>query len=283
MFRFWGKRDAFYETNVQGTANVIAAVLREGVQRYVHISTLAVVGAPKSEQILDEQVECRPRDDYQRSKLQAEQQVLAAHQARDLPAIVLRPGALYGPWGRYAFNRLFFEDPLIGLPVGVHRGKRITFPVYVADVAQAILAALGRGREGEIYNVVGDCLSHAEVHATVSRLAGIRSMRVNPPAFTLIALAKVWSLVARYTKREPYYSINMVPYVFRDWNCSNAKARRDLGFVPTPFEDGARHTLAWYRRQGLGPSNWLGRAVVKAWQRAPGTYSEQPSIDQEVS
>jgi dihydroflavonol-4-reductase len=283
LFRFWGPREAFFETNVHGTDNVIEAALQVGVQRYVHISTLAVVGAPTTGQVLDEQIQCQPQDDYQRSKLQAEQRVLAAHRESGLPAIVLRPGAFYGPWGRYAFNRLFFEDPLKGLPVGVHWGRRITFPAYVPDVARAIVAALGRGRVGEIYNVVGECLPHSEVHGTVSRLAGIRPWRVNPPVFTLILLAKAWSVVARYTGREPYYSINMVPYVFCDWDCSHSKARRELGFEPTPFEDGARHTLAWYRQQGLGPGNWLGRAVASAWQLPRGASLAQSNVDQEVN
>ena len=271
MFRFWGRRDDFFETNVQGTANVLDAALREGVQRFVHISTLAVVGAPRGDQILDEQVRCQPQDDYQRSKLQAEQLVLASHRESRFPGIVLRPGAFYGPWGRYAFNRLFFEDPLKGLPVGVHRGKRITFPAFVPDVVRAIVAALGRGRVGEIYNVVGECLPHSEVHDTISRLAGIRSWRVNPPAFSLIVLARAWSLLARYTGQEPYYSINMVPYVFCDWNCTNSKAARELGFEPTPFEDGTRLTVAWYRQQAIGPKNWLSRAIVRAWRLPSGT------------
>jgi nucleoside-diphosphate-sugar epimerase len=215
---------------------------------------------------LDEQVLCEPRDDYQRSKLRAEKLVLAAHRKEGLSTIVLRPGAFYGPWGRYAFNRMFFEDPLKGLPLGVHFGKRITFPAFVPDVSRVIWAALTRGRPGEVYNVVGSSLTHAYVHKTVSRLTGIRSWRINPPGVSLIFLARVWSLLSRFTGREPYYSIGMVPYVFCDWNATSDKARRELGFVPTCFEEGARQTVAWYRQQGVGPSNWLARQVVRLWQ-----------------
>jgi dTDP-D-glucose 4,6-dehydratase len=57
----------------------------------------------------------------------------------------------------------------------------------------------------------------------------------------------------------------MVPYVFCDWNTSSDKARRELGFVPTPFEEGARQTLEWYRQQGIGPTHWLGRLVLRLW------------------
>lgn len=269
-FRFWGRSEDFFAINVRGTANVLEAAVEAGVERLVYISTIAVIGAPRRGQLLDERTPCAPRDDYQRSKLEAEGLVLSAHRERGLPTIVLRPGAFYGPWGCYAFNRMFFEDPLKGLPVGIHYGKRITFPTFVPDLGRVIEAALTRGQPGGIYNVSGPSLTHAEVHATIGRLAGIRSWRINPPGFTLIWLARLWTLLARYTRREPYYSIGMVPYVFCDWNITSEKARRDLGFVPAPFEEGARQTVAWYRQQGIGPSNWLGRLIVRLW-RVPGS------------
>lgn len=264
-FRFWGRREDFWHINVQGTAHVLDAAVEAGVERLVYISTIAVVGAPRSDQLLDEQVHCEPRDDYQRSKLQAEQLILAAHREKGLPVIILRPGAYYGPWGRYAFNRMFFEDPLKGLPVGVHRGRHVTFPIFVPDLVPVIEAALTRGQAGEIYNVAGPSLTHDEVHTTISRLARIRPWRLNPPAFAIIGLARVWTWLSRWTDHEPYYSINMVPYVFCDWNTSSDKARRELGFVPTPFEEGARQTLEWYRQQGIGPTHWLGRLVLRLW------------------
>jgi dihydroflavonol-4-reductase len=265
-FRFWGRREEFLAVNVEGTANTLEAAVRAGVERFVHISTIVVVGAPRSDQLLDERVPCKPRDDYQRTKLTAEGQVLSTQREKGLPVIILRPGAFYGPWGRYAFNRMFFEDPLKGLPVGIHFGKRITFPIFVPDVARVVEAAFTRGQPGEIFNVVGQSLAHAEVHETISRLAGIRSWRINPPGLALILLARVWTLWAGYTGREPYYAINMVPYVFCDWNVTSEKAQGELGFVPTPFEEGARQTLAWYRQQDIGPDNWLGRLVVRLWK-----------------
>lgn len=272
-FRFWGDYDEFFAINVQGTANVLEAAKLAGVERLIYISTIAVVGAPRSNQVLDEKIRCQPRDEYQNTKLDAEELTLLYHKREGLDTVVLRPGAFYGPWGRYAFNRMFFEDPLKGLPVGIHYGKRVTFPVFVLDLVRCIEAALSLGRPGEVYNVSAPSMTHAQVHETVSRLAGIRSWRINPPGWALIILAHLWTILSRYTKREPYYSINMTPYVFCDWNTTSFKAQRDLSFTPTPFEEGARQTVAWYRQQGIGPSNWIGRLVVRLW-RLPGDRSD---------
>jgi nucleoside-diphosphate-sugar epimerase len=266
-FRFWGRYRDFFATNVQGTANILAAAARFQVERLIYVSTIAVVGAPRADQVLDESVRCTPQDEYQQTKLEAEALVLSYHRERRLPVIVLRPGAYYGPWGRYAFNRMFFEDPLKGLPMGVHHGKRITFPIFVPDLVRVIEAGLTQGQEGQIYNVSGPSMTHAQVHETVSCLAGLRTWRVNPPGFALVWLARLWTFVSRFTKREPYYSVNMVPYVFCDWDTNSDKARQELGFIPTSFKEGARQTLAWYRQQGIGPTNWLGRLVVRLWQK----------------
>jgi len=266
-FRFWGRRDDFFAVNLEGTRNALEAARRAGVERFVYISTIAVAGAPRTGAVIDEKYLPAPRDDYQRSKLEAERLTLRYHRECGLPTLVLRPGAIYGPGGRYAFNRLFFEDPLKGLPVQVHGGRRFTFPAYVRDVAQGVDLALKRGQPGEVYNVSGLSLSHREINDVVDRLLGYHIRRFYVPAWAMIALARVWTYLSRCTGREPYYPINLAPYVFCDWEVSSDKARRELGFVPTPFEEGARATLAWYRQLGLGPTNWLTRLIVHLTRR----------------
>jgi dihydroflavonol-4-reductase len=249
-WRFWGRREDFYSTNVDGTHCVLEAARHAGIERFIQISTVVVAGYPRAGAVIDENYPCRPCDDYMRSKLEGERLVLKCHRDYGLPAIVLRPGAFYGPWGRYAFNRLFFEDPF-RLPIQVHGGRHITFPIYVPDLAQVILNALSRGRPGEIYAVSGQSLTHREVHSIVSRILGKSPHWINVPAPAIVFLARVWTALAQLTRREPYYPINMVPYVFGDWVVDSSKASRELGFVPTPFEAGARATLEWYRDIGV--------------------------------
>jgi len=266
-FRFWGRREDFFAVNLDGTQNVLEAARQVGVERFVFISTVAVIGAPRANVVIDETYPPTPWDDYQRSKLKAERLALHYYQEYGLPIVVLRPGAFYGPGGRYAFNRLFFEDLLKGLPVQIHNGLRVTFPAYIRDVAQGVDLALKRGRTGEIYNICGPSLSHREINDTVDRLLGYRTWRLNAPSWVMLTLARAWTWLSRYTGREPYYPLNLALYVFYDWQVSSDKARRELGFVPTPFGEGARATLAWYRELGVGPSNLLARLVARAARR----------------
>ncbi|NKQ35326.1 MAG: NAD-dependent epimerase/dehydratase family protein [Chloroflexi bacterium] len=250
LFRFWGEPDEFWQTNVEGTTAVLNTALAHNVKRFIYISTIAVVGTTPAQEVIDENTVCRPQEPYQLSKLEAETRVLAYGQ-EGLPVIVLRPGAFYGPWGRYAFNRLFFEEPLHGWRIRVDGGKHITFPVFVPDVAQGIMLALDKGKLGEIYNISGRSMTHNEVNNIVSDLTGIGHWRMNIPSSMVVALARAWTALSHFTHKEPFYPINMAPYVFQDWHISTAKAEKELGFAPTPFEKGACQTLKWYKEQRI--------------------------------
>lgn len=250
LFRFWGDAHLFWQTNVGGTTAVLNAALSEKIEKFIYISSIAVVGRTPSQTRIDEKTICRPQEPYQLSKLEAETRVLAYHN-EGLPTIVLRPGAFYGPWGRYAFNRLFFEEPLKGWRIKVDHGRNITFPVFVPDVAQGIMLALQKGRAGEIYNICGRSLTHNETNAIVSDLAGIHRWRINMPTWVVLALARNWTRLSQVTRREPFYPINMAPYVFQNWHVCIEKAEQELGFIPTPFAEGARQTLKWYKEHGI--------------------------------
>jgi dihydroflavonol-4-reductase len=246
MFRFWGDPARFEETNVGGTDIMLKAAREAGVERLIHISTIALIGSPDPDRIVDENHPTRPADAYQKSKLLAEQRVTAAVEA-GLPAIILRPGAYYGPLGHYAFNRLFFRDPMRGIIMQVNGGRYITFPVYIEDVVQGVLKAFECGRVGEIYNICGDSLTHKEAFDIICEEARLWFPRLTIPGWVGVATARVLTAIGSLLGQEPFWPITLRSYVYNYWRVSSEKARRELGFVPTDFRTGARRTIAWYR------------------------------------
>jgi len=250
FFRFWGDENYFEQVNVQGTVNVLEAAARNQVERFIHISSVAVIGLPQGN-VIDEAHPCNPLDPYQKSKLYAEKMVKMYHEGSMLPTIILRPGAFYGPWSHYAWNRLFFEDPMRGLLIKINGGKHLTFPVYVPDVARSILLALLHGTSGETYNISGDPITHNEANRIISDLAGLPSFRLNLPSQVMLMFAHYQTRRANQLGKEPYYPTNLAKYVFYDWNVSSQKAHEQLNFTPTLFEDGARETVKWYRGIGM--------------------------------
>lgn len=250
-FRLWGPPEPFKQTNVEGTRNVLQAALAAGVKKFAHISTIIVVGPQPPGVVITEATPYNPypSDNYAKTKAQGER--LARDFAKQgLPTVILRLGALYGPHGHYAFNRLFFEEFLHNWRVEVHRGRHIIFPCFVGDAAAAIELALNRGKSGEIYNISNQSLSHHSANQIISRLAGRSSWRINMPGWLMIQVSNLMELAAVVTKREPFYPKNLVPYVFCDWIVDSSKAKRELSFKPSTFVEGANHTLNWYRSIG---------------------------------
>jgi predicted dehydrogenase/nucleoside-diphosphate-sugar epimerase len=89
---------------VTGTQHVVDSVLRYGVGRMVHVSSLSVLDwNALDDALVTEEAPLEPRPDargsYTHAKLLAEQQVLAAVRDLGLPAVIVRPGVLVGPDG----------------------------------------------------------------------------------------------------------------------------------------------------------------------------------------
>ena len=250
-FRLWGPPEPFVRTNVEGTRNVLQAALAANIRKFIHISTIIVVGPQKPGVVITEEIPCSPYpgDNYAQTKCCGEGLALN-HFEKGLPVVILRLGALYGPYGHYAFNRLFFEEFLHNWRVQVHRGRHIIFPCYVGDAARAIELALERGRVGEIYNISNKSITHREANEIVSYLSNRSSWRINFPGWMMIEFARILEFIARFTQREPFYPLNLVPYVFDDWLVDSSKAERELGIKSSSFEDGAERTLDWYRSIG---------------------------------
>jgi nucleoside-diphosphate-sugar epimerase len=247
LFRFCGERDVFERMNVSGTQNILRAAVQTPIKKLIYVSTAAVIGTPDPQRTVDENHPVNPADNYQWSKYHAEQAVLRAFTEDAVPAVILRPGAFYGPLGTYAFNRLFFRDPLRGILMQVNGGRYITFPAYIGDVANMILSAFECGRAGEIYNVSGESLTHKQAFDIICEEGDIRFPRITIPGWMGIAFSQLLTTFSRITGREAFYPITLRSYVYNYWNVSSEKARRELGFTPIDFREGARRTLAWYR------------------------------------
>ncbi|MCZ7667189.1 MAG: NAD-dependent epimerase/dehydratase family protein [Chloroflexi bacterium] len=82
QFRFLGMRSLFWQTNVAGTHAMLAAATAVSVQRFIHISTVVVIGGTPAASLIDETAVCHPLEPYQRTKYEAEQLALAYHRAQ---------------------------------------------------------------------------------------------------------------------------------------------------------------------------------------------------------
>lgn len=218
----------FQGFHVDGARNVAAAATTSGIRALVHISAIGADPQSKSA--------------YGQSKSEGEEAVRAAFPA----ATILRPSIVFGREDQFV-NR--FADLIRLLPVvPVVRGSVKFQPIYVGDVAKAVVAALNRPAEfaGQTFDLGGpETLSMSELNRWIANAIGRKASFVELPdaVSSLMVRASGWLPGAPMTKDQwlMLQSDNVV---------TGKNGLQAMGIAPTPLEAVADGWLVQYRRTG---------------------------------
>ena len=214
----------FVTTNVLGTQVLLAAAVRHGVTRFVHVSTDEVYGSIEQGS-WDEHSTLAPNSPYSAAKAGSDLLALAYHRTHGLPVMVTRCSNNYGP---YQFPEkvvpLFVTNLLDGLSVPLYGdGENVRDWLHVDDHCRGIALVLAGGRAGETYNIGGGTeLTNREL---TGRL--------------LTACGAEWDRVERVADRKGHD---------RRYSVDHSKISDELGYQPlTGLDDGLAATVEWYR------------------------------------
>ena len=234
--------DEFERVNARGTENLVRAAREAGVRRVIHTSTIDVFHAEQGARFDESTLADYPKGTaYERSKQRAEELARAA--AGDMELVFVNPAAVYGPGppGSASLERQLFEPLVRGrLPALVPGGFGVS---YSDGVGAGQLLAAERGRPGEHYILCDEHLTLRQLAETVVRVAGRGRVPPTLPLPVARVLAGLGETVARVIRRPPLIARGEL--VFLQWNAApdSSKAQRELGWQPTPFEEGLRRTL----------------------------------------
>lgn len=246
-----------YAVNVAGTENVCRAALAAGVRRLVYSSTSAIynmnVGRPVTE---DDPIE--PLDDpYCLTKAQGDELVQRMIRDEQLPAVIIRLGALLGPGDSLNFGRLV-DRVRAGKGIIVGSGNNAVPYVYITDVVQALLLALDSERAvGQVYNISNDQIITQEQYlSAIAQEVGALPPRTHVPYYPMYAAAYVAERISTLSgyRIPPVATRHGIKILGEDGRLSIDKARRELGYVPqVPIREGVRLTATWYQQQESSP------------------------------
>ena len=150
--------DAYFDTNVTGTFNVLQAARAAGAGRFVYAASSSCYGVPEVYPT-PETAPIQPRYPYALTKHLGEQTVLHWAEVYGLPAVSLRFFNVYGPRSRTsgaygAVFGVFLAQLLAGKPLTVvGDGEQTRDFTFVADVADAVAVAGASEAAGEVFNV----------------------------------------------------------------------------------------------------------------------------------
>ncbi len=220
---------AFVRTNVLGTQNVIECVRHFGLGKMVHVSTDEVYGALADVSALPftEDSPLAPRNPYSASKAGADHLAMAAFVSLGTPVVITRSGNNYGP---YQFPEklipLFVTNLIEGKKVPLYGdGQNVRDWIFVDDHCRALIAALEKGRPGEVYNIgpgEGEPVTNLRITAAILELMGMGE-----------------EMIER-VKDRPGHD-------FR-YALDTSKIERELRFKPSvSLEEGLAATVEWYK------------------------------------
>ena len=253
--------DPFIETNIRGTATLLDAARRARTGRFVLVSTDEVYGDIEPPLEADETFPLKPSSPYAASKAAADLLALSYVRTFRLPVLITRASNNYGP---YQFPEklipLMISNAIEGATLPVYGdGRQIRDWLYVDDHCRGIHAVLRHGREGEVYNIGGNCaLENRDVVARVLRIVG--------------ASETLMQTVSDRPGHDRRYAL------------ASGKLARETGFVPqTSFDRGLAATVQWYRDN----SAWIERVRSGeyrefyrsnyGWRHASDTPATSPS------
>lgn len=268
------------EVNVGGTENVMWAAARVGA-RVVHTSSVAAIGVPDDGVVADETFtyngDCF-RNAYMTTKRQGED-VVRRYVAGGLDAVVLNPGAVMAPGG----------NPRYGWPNFVQRVAAGKFPRYPsggvamvtrADLVDACLKALDRGRSGERYIITTTNLTYRALIGMVAEEVGAAPPRGGLPDPVVKVLARVNAPLARLIRdplRRPLLVPENIPLLTRKLYFSGEKSRRELGVSLTSLPEAVAEVAQWCReRRLLAPTRESGSGQRPSRPSFNPTVTEEP-------
>lgn len=251
--------NAFIQTNVMGTANLLNAALAawkgnfEG-KRFYHVSTDEVYGSLGETGFFLETTPYDPQSPYSASKAASDHLVRAYGNTYHFPFVLTNCSNNYGP------NH--FPEKLIPLFINNIRNKK-PLPVYgdgkytrdwlyVIDHARAIELVFEKGRDGETYNIGGfNEWQNIELVKLLCREMDEKLGREKGESEQLIT----------YIKDRPGHD--------RRYAIDASKLNKELGWYPSvTFEEGLSKTIDWY----LENEEWLNNVTSGDYQKY---YSKQ--------
>ena len=233
----------FLETNIMGTATLMDACRKYGIERYHQVSTDEVYGdlpLDRPDLFFTEETPIHTSSPYSSSKASADLLVQAYNRTYGLPVTISRCSNNYGP---YHFPEklipLMIANALEDKPLPVYgEGLNVRDWLYVEDHCKAIDLIIHKGRVGEVYNIGG--------HNEKTNIYIVKKI--------LELLGKPESLITYVADRKGHdlrYAIDPT------------KIHTELGWLPeTKFDDGIVKTVNWY----LENQEWWKNTISGEYQ-----------------
>ncbi len=249
------REQEYFEVNTSYTRHLVEAMdaADHKSAKFVFISSLAAYGpADQTEaDCISAHSTPRPLTAYGRSKLAAEQYIQSQP---ELPYIILRPTAVYGPREGDIFQ--FFKLLNKGIEPYIGRKRQQLSFIFVKDLAGVVGDLIDSVHSRKAYFVTDGQSYAADELGSYAKdcLQRRHSLKFKVPLALVKGAAFVSQNLAALRGRQPIFNVEKVKELGSlNWKCDIRPLQNDIGFEPQYLlPDGIKETIDWYLK-----NKWL--------------------------
>lgn len=247
-----GNDENVFNTNINGTKNLLEAARNAGVKRFVHLSSVTAFNQKPFDETMDETRELTKTilKNYDLSK-RISQEIALKYSDKIFEVIVLAPTAIFGPYD--------YKPSLIGNTIINFYNKKIPAIfnggvdfVDIRDLANAIINTLTKGVAGKVYLISGEWISLKQLAAEIGQIKGKNiSLPVLPVPLIFLSLPfiKIWTALTGkldYFTKQAIYNL-----IFSNKKISCAAAEKELNYHKRPFKESLYDTIVWFKKNNF--------------------------------
>lgn len=237
-----------WEVNVEGTKKVVAACKKMGVRTLIYVSSVDAIPLGHGNELITEPSSFDPdavEGAYSKSKATASQYVLDSAD-ENLKVCVVHPSSCIGPYDNNGTSSMgtvirFFAKGLFPITFGFGTSNFVD----VRDVAKGMVGAAEKGRSGECYFLCSKVCSLDHFISVLAQASGRKHPKIvisEKTVFKIIPLCEKFFALAKIPPMINEYSIRKV---LENFNFSNEKAVKELGFTTRPLLETLRDNIEW--------------------------------------
>ena len=239
------------KVNIDGTRNAIQAAIGSSIRKMIYVGTANSFGFGSKKEPGTERnsyTAGKYHLDYTDSKYEAHQLVLEAVHKHNLPAVIVNPTFMFGPYDSKPGTGQMIQAIYKQKVPGYTRGGRNY--VCVKDVAIGIANALDKGMVGESYILGNQNLSYKEAFELIATIIDKRPPGIAIPCWTSVIFGAIGSFGGKIFGKQPRVSYPMALMSCDEHYFSAEKARNLLDLPQTSIEVGIKDSYDWLKSNG---------------------------------
>lgn len=242
---------AVFDVNVTGAKNIVDLCQEYNVSKLIHVSSVHAIPEQPKGVTITETTEFSPNHVvglYAKTKAEATAYVLDAAR-QGLNACVVHPSGITGPYdnGRGHITTLAIDYYKQRLTSGVNGGYDF---VDVRDVANGIIAACDKGKQGECYILSNRFFKVSEILDMLHAITGKRKIRSYLPLWFVKGTAPLAKLYYKILKQPPLFTLYSIYTLNSNALFSHQKATTELGYKTRDMKETLSDTITWLKENG---------------------------------